>query len=503
MSLITRRFTNFFPRKYKLREDRSSVGSRYISAYADLLEAVELDNKLLTNNLFLSSYNFPEDNYYIYNTTPLVKEDGVYIYPTVSGDGVSLVRKENINQFLYDISETIDLSIPTEHTNSLLFWDSTNDTYKKVGYAFRLHITVQNSTDYAQYNSRADVSEAKPHLVYIKGFDQNYCLTEEVIHILDDMNYLSKNLFIEVVDVQYQGFDGEVIVSPALTYTDNKLSYLRNIAFDGFISPLFYRLDNDQIILSGRELLNGESYRSAAISSEDYIDYASISLSYNDTVISNILDVYESMVDGLFYFLTEDYLYVANLPSLEFSQPALSISFENYVDVKNDSEYVAYNGTGSWWTKLNISPSKVDKIIIYYIDPDGDKYYLQADRTWALSVGGFIPPTKQNEKIWKDFKFSKTLDKYGQWDIYVEAYVGTTIYRAVTSTLVPVIEASTRISHSVDSPLGIFENNSLRYIFTSSKLYKYTFDKDFYYVDEPSGTIYLSKDYDNIELTYE
>lgn len=505
MSLITQKLTNKFPFYYRIRKDRSGFGSRFVSCFADAIQDSDKQDQIIANNLLLNTYLFPHEVLYSQTITPLEKENGLYVYPTVVGDGNNLELKTSVGEFFYSYSNELELLEEFDIFSIILWQSSTPNTYISIDVPQRLFVIVQGSTDYNQASNLEDNSKPQLQYIYIEGFDDNYNFVKESINVIDDDIYRTVNIYSELTKVIYQGFDGEVIISPAYSAASYKLSFLNKITIDDINSQLYYYLENDKLYLGGRAFTTeGQAYRDVSLNVEDFTLCLVASLfDSEDSVLSNCLDVLEYPLTGDLAVLTDTHIhfYECNIP--EFIASGVQPSYEEYLLLENDIPYVEYNTLGKWWTKLKIDPSKVEWLSIKIVSPTGIEEYLQLDKTWGVGEARFSPVTIGNVVKWSDFQFTKTLNEYGQWNVIATLGRGRSTYISVVSSIVPKLTAINSVLHNVDSASGFFVDKGGKInIYTDSKVFVLNFVKHLYSIDEDTGTIYTCRNYSSLETSY-
>jgi len=501
MSLNTQRLTNNFPYHYKIRTDQSSFGARFLSSFSDMLDELNLSQQLLAQDFNIDTYSFNTLQSYTTLITPLERTlvDGryTYVYPNIYGDDILLEHKLYMEDFFYNLSNELEITDTIELGNINIY---VNDVLYDMPRPERLKIIIQNSTDYVQLNSSADVSQPRNHLVTLEGFDINYNLVKEHITVIDDGIYTSKYVYSKLTKVNSEGFDGEIIISLATTLSDYKISKYHTITMDDMQSRLIYYLEDDYLVIGGRNTAPGSQYRDDKVIAENFIEYARFRLyDINNDIISNCVDIAEFTFDGRFYLLTDTQVHVFNIVLPEFMPPPVNSSIEEYLLLENLISYVEINTEGKWMTRLLIDPNKMEWITIKCIAPDGTTEYLQNDRTWNATIAYLRPANVLDNMKWKDFQFTKTLSQTGQYNIVAELAIGKHTYLSVISSIVPILQVDYSTLHNVSSPIGLYENiNKKLSVYNLDNIYDMNFVRNFYFIDETTGTVLTHIDYENI-----
>ena len=521
---LTQRLANNFPLWTKLRSDPSSFGQRFYSTAAESFESARAD--LVKTKELVRILPFclePEDIYSIQLST----EDEFRItrtlgklsitYPTTI-DGVvglniySLDRVEQVEDLFYSLPERLSVA-PIVLTTDFILWQSTAPTvYKDIAKAERLHITVDNS---ANYKTRSLDSEFGGHSgVLLKGEDENYIEFEEYVEVRDDGCFLTREIYKNLLEVSFDGFDGDVTITLGGPNREYEEDIFRVAVLPEMEGPLRYTLENhggeNYLKVFTPIYLEGKEYRR-----DDGIDEPNEEIIAISRLLDSVgspygaIDHAISPYDSRFYVLGDNGVVHIYEPGLsEFIPPATQESYQTYIELVPLYNRVSLNETLSIFTWFRVMRAPVSKVRIKKVAPDGTIAYLQANLTWA-GASYYFPnsgDTVLPENSWTDKTFSVLFDQLGQWELYLEvSFIGLQgeVFTSQTSIMCEFTTAEVSIDTGIVNPVGMyFSHDGSLCITTAAGIYPVTFHSDVYYADTDRQRIFMKEQYDEVEVTY-
>jgi hypothetical protein len=311
-------------------------------------------------------------------------------------------------------------------------WTSAAPTaFNQIDKPERLVVSVSNSDVYNK--TELDYSFGGHHCVILTGEDMNHQEIREHITITDDGDYWTLNPFSSLSEVDWDGFDGDIVIklgasNPSVIEDPYRLAV--GIDIEG---PLLLRVANGgggaELQSTTKLLLRGTEYRrteTAALipENEDYICTQSLLDSSGVTYV--VEDYAINPYDGRLYTLDRHgYIHIYDLGLTPFSPPGTEPDSETYVELISLLSRVALNTEVPVWTWFRVlRGAGVASAVVRRVSPSGVVRYLQADLTWGVSSYTFYgEPTDIPEKSWQDIKFSVVTSELGQWDLYVTVVI--------------------------------------------------------------------------------
>ena len=519
---ITQRLGNKFPLWTKLRSDPSSFGQRFYSTPAEEFESFRASLVKSREMLRLLSFcNEPEDAWAIHldsdDEYPISHSFGKrsVTYPTVtgtlSGTDYTLVRASYSEDLFYSfptrLSEGAAVSV------SFDVWDSSApSTYGSFTRPERLSVYINNSTDYKA--TALDAGFGGQSGVLLTGEDPNHVEIQEFVQVDDDGVYLTREILDALTDVQYDGFDGDIVISAGAPNREYVEDMFRVAVLPELEGPLRYSLYNrsgeNYLKIWTPIYLDGSEYRR-----DNGIDEANEEI----IAIQRLLDSDENPIDAVDLCVSpyDTRLYVCDSsgdihvydPGLsEFTPPDTEESYQTYIELIPLYNRVALNETLTVFTWFRVMRAPVGNVRISRVDPAGTTTYLQSDHSWGAASCYFANTGELTlpEDSWKDKTFTSTFDQLGQWDLYLEVNfigMGGTTYTSHTAIVCESLIAGVSLETSISSPTGLFFSHTGELCVCETNSYTpITLHSDYWYADVDTQRMFLKEQYDSVEVTY-
>jgi hypothetical protein len=530
--MITQRLVNTYPSWSKIRKDPSSFGFRYSSVAGEHFDFVysELKQNYLSFQLLkeglgleaLWQIDLSKDDYIL--STSTTGGSLSWAYPQVVGDLIALERIESLEELYW--------SLPTRIGQQEVFTSDfiiATKTYLEppvintMSVSSRLRVRITNSTNWFKRTSFLNRLEPGIHRVVIEGYDINGDLVREHLDVLDDGDYFTRNIFSEILDVDSQGFDGDITLdmySDKVTLED---PFHFGISDSGLEGPLYLELSNNLISNTGEIayyttlVKQGENYKDGMSeipynredlwvqalfdSSGDEIEVVDITINPNTT--------------RLYALDSSGNIHIYEYGLQRFTPPTQqdSLTKATYIDIDATQPWASYGQTLMMFTRFNRPRFPVSSVQIKRISPSGIINYLQADKTWSVSNYSF--PGDPNakglfENTFKDITFDNEFDEYGQWEFYCTTNTVHDTTVSYTGVMVDSLTALTTLSTGLDEVVSINYSHD-NYLVVAVEpliindpytLYKYKEYSDVFLADEENQSLFFREEYANIEVSY-
>lgn len=518
---------NKYPLWAKARMDPSSMAQRLFSCWAEFFEVDQVDRVKLTD--FLSILKDDPDRGY-FHRIELSEEDEfptsvvggqvtVSEYPTVIGTSSSieytLVRVDSTSAFLYPLPDRLIQGTSVTVDNWKIFDSDTPDVIEDIENYERLVVEVVDSDTY--YNQFERPYFGGHSKVILKGLDPNYIEFTEMLLIRDDGLYKTQNLFHELTEVYWDGFNGDVnIYAYGHDFTFLKDKFKTGVLPD-VESALFLQLidiDSESAVESFTQRYNsGRKYRrGTSVSIADEINFENITtqrLYDADSVKYDAVDLAVSPINGLLFVIDEQgVVHIYEHSPIEFLPQSLEETEETYMDILPLKSRVHLGESTILKTWFRFLRGPVSEVRIKRISPAGVTTYLQEDYTWATALYEWQGDAmgKLPENSWNDITFSCTFDELGQWNFYCEhdlvAVGGTAVSH--TAVVCDYLVALKDIATEISSPDGIFFSDKGELCVVEGNTYTpFIVASDVYFADETNNEIIVRETYSEIEVQYE
>lgn len=533
MPFKTQRLANKFPVWTKIRRDPSSLGQRFLSGFADYLDFETSETikfreefRLLKRQVGLPSlWTIRLADEFITRTT--TKGGGItYNYPiTVTADhptlgATVLSRDEYLEELLFGVPDRIVVKDTRSYT-TLTVWDSsTPGTFNTIDNPERLWIDITNSTKYS--NVLLEPSFSGTHHIRLEGYDEHFNDLEEILRIRDDGVYITRNVFRELTNVFYEGFDGGIIVKAGGVTLSYEEDPFRLAVMEDLEGPLKMTVEVKDV--GGTDYSILRYFTDRLKRGRDYRDGVS-SVMTNDETMSHqvlldsggmaieIVDFAVSPDDTRLYAIDNaGFLHVFEHGPSEFSPPAEASSRETFITARVVAPRIEFGVTTKVFTWLQRPHKRIAKVQIKRITPSLTTEYLQANLTWSGTPHFFPGDPTQGlaPATWDDKSFEVTFDETGQWDFYITTVVGEQPFETKdntsvshTATLVDSVNALVSIDTGVASPTGLFfgkEGNPI--IVDATNLYLLDLKKDSYFADVERQQLLTREQYNSVDVEF-
>ena len=525
---LTQRLANNFPHWSKVRRDPSSLGQRFFEPFAEYMTHAHQTIQLVDDELHLLKWRLGKGELgvvdleaadYITVTSGL-SGGKVYTYPTTvtgsqEGDDYELTRYETLEDMLGATPTRLELADVKDTATSDVVW-STEDptTFDIIPRPDRLSIEVSDSTVYNRNTLTSDRLFSGKHAIYLEGTDQNDVVITEVISVLDDGVFRTRNIWKTLTDVTYEGFDGDINIywhTGALSFQVDPY----NVAvFGDFESPLLLSLDQrgDNCFLQykGVRLKRGDEYRREgtdidALGNTELLSEAF--LTFDVTSEFEGLSLAVNPEDTLLYVLdTDGFVYVYNHGPTPFGPPQAdrTISTDTSIRIQPVVYYPAVSQTIMFWTRHERLRSLISSVQIIRRRPDGVETYLQADKTWGVGVYSFTGNNDAQipEESWTDFSFTcEDLSTTGQWEFWCIAVTGDGTQTSYTAVMVDTIDALVTLDPGIGSATSIaFTHDGLLAVNSAGGTAYFSVQRDAYIADPNRQRLLTYDAYDSVEV---
>jgi hypothetical protein len=527
MSLRTQRLANAFPLWSKARRDSSSLAQKTLSTFAESLEEASITNVRVSNEFHLlkpylgvgAIYNILLDEDDLFPTESSTLGASTYVYPdvvgTIGATDYTLERSTEIVGFLNALPDRITLK-DTRAYSSLSCWSSSSPyTYTSPPWAERLCIVVSGSTFYSRISRYSDREYTGKHVIQLIGKDENDISIREYVSVTDDGVYYTKNIFKDLEDVFYEGFDGTISIKWFPKQNSFETDMYRVIVFDDFEDALALSIENTDskgyLVYQGDRFKRGEEYRRGDSDTLDNTErLAEIALLNSSSIAIQVVDFVLDLQTARLYVLdTSNYVHVYehDLPVFKTTTYTMSETAASYVELLPNRSRAKFNETEYIYTSFSRTREKINAIQIKRIAPDGTVRYLQSDKStwssgeaWIESINkSIIDPINS----WDDFRFSTQYNQYGQWEYSCTTKSLSGQKVSTTSVLVGSLVAKKSFNTGLSGLNGIaFDANGFLSLCSSSNVYRFNCFSDVWLADTRNNQIFLRTEYDSVEVTY-
>jgi len=538
MSYYDQKTANSFPLWTKIRSDPSAYGHRFYSSFSNLFESLQRDAVKLRDSFKIYSedigfgelyeIHLDEDDYMDREVNYGAE---TITYPSVvatdyDGNTRELTRIGSLDSFFYSIPEYLN-ERNTIVVDDWIVWESSSpDTYLDIKTPERLGIWVKNST---HYKRRTSLDEDLPfgghHFITIKGFDSNHRVAIERLKILDDGLYRTSNIFEEITEVVWDGFDGDITITISTSIYPMNASLTPRIidrfkigAAPDVVGPLLLEIDTldgaSYLKSSVLRWLKGITYRRP---DGDAYDDAAVEI-ISEQILRDVngdtyaaVDMAVSPVDGRLYILDDHgIIHVYDHGLSEFKHENIEeLSDETYIDVIPLQHRVKLNDMIYLWTWFRVLQGIVQTVTISRIDPNGNTEYLQADKvTWDTAIYEFAGDVTSGnpEGSWEDIRFESNFPTTGQWMFYCEVkfWGVTNTFKSAAGVFCEQLTSISDMDTGISDPGGIFfTKDCLIGIAKSGEYTTFKLCNDCFIGDPVNNILFLREDYESVEVTYE
>lgn len=519
MSFRTQRLANRFPLWTKVRSDPSSMGSRLLQTFAEGLEENSITAQRLVENLvlgkrsvgrgFLHEIILEGDDVLVPSETASGYE---WEYPVVTGtvgaDVFTVEKLDTLTDMLCSFPTRFSTEKSSSHGSRVIWESSAPYTYSALDYVDRLWVKVEGSTSFVNKSLKRDREKSGIAAITILGVDKSHNTFSEVITIVDDGVYVTSFAFMQVTEILYEGFNGTVTVTLGPDDLPFELDPYRVLVFDDMEGPLKLELESgalSYVTYVADRFKTGKQYRRPGIETLNN-EEAQISLLLQDSdgVEYEALSIAVSPNNTYLYSLdTLGRVHVHDHTMPEFIAPAANDTVASYMDIVPLAPYARFGRTEYLWTRFSRMRYPIAWIQIKRTSPLGTVSYLQSDKTWGVSVTNINYPLQAKAALnqWKDFRFSTEYDETGTWEyeLTTKSTVDTTVF------VVSVCCASLVANVTIDTEMvGLsslyFDDNGYLVVDTGTVAYFLNEHVDKYIIDEELSHIWLSDEYDSIEV---
>lgn len=537
MAISTQSMANVYPMWMKIRVDPSSNGQRFFSCFGETFDFLSAEKVLLSQmfKLFSEKLGVSTVNWVYLDEVDYIKGETFlnYTFPEVigtlsDGSSVTIERVDDTADFMNPIPSRI-VSQGSKQILPVIWTSSAPDTYGEIKVPCRLGLTVSNSKHYKRRNR--DRAFPGYHMVEIQGYDENRNHVIESVYIRDDGTFKTHRIYSELLSVDYDGFDGSLVLFPEEIYASFLTDKFHGVSSTELNRALLVRRFQEPNGLIGVELflnkfLNGQTYRNINIEElydsddlEEVLD-SQIMLDENGDTYS-VVDFTISPLDSKLWCLSSDgRVHIHTNTIQEFSVPPEKDGKSNTIEIVPDIRRVPYNEEIALYTFFRAMKGPLKELKIRRIDPDGIETYLQADKsTWSAteyifegnsdSVNVLLP-----EDTHDTIRFVVIADKLGEWNFYCDATVAVAGSSNVTETSKVGVLCSSNLAEKTYS-LGLtnvskiyFSKENYLTVVTdlsssSGKENYFSLHRDVYMADVPNQRLLLREDYEEVEVSYE
>jgi len=539
MALLTQRLANAFPLWTRIRKDPSSFGQRLFVPFAEIFDKLSEENILLSEYykvyakmMGLGSINIAdliEEDWIVKDTSDESETISEYNYPLVHGhiDGISheVTLAQDQADFFFGVADRIT-HIEDKEVISWLLWDSRSpDNYGEIYYKDPqvLNVKISNSTLYKVFKKHKGFNGE--HSIYIEGEGPNFRKQHEMIPVMDDRCYQTKQLYTKLTKVVAHGFDGKVEVTLMNKHSSEKINkFIAGVSKD-VEGPLYLKLvqrDKDGKSINYLQMYtvhykNGMQYRNPDTEwgVEDNIEILceQLLLKSNGSWY-NPIDFCISPVDGRLYTLdVYGYINVHDISLSEFTAPEEQQTYTTNIDLEPLLNRVRYGEEMPVWTWFRTINENILSVSIKRVSPSGDTSYLQNDGSWATSNYSFEhqPNTKNPENSWQDIKFSTLFNEIGEWNFYTTTtlrYSNKTtmthlgVYCEYNQALTSY-NSGLRFDSTKDWDSIFFDRENNICIGDNLNYYTYKLCNDKYIAILAEQKLVFREDYDTVSVAYE
>ena len=523
MSFLIQRIVNRYPHWSKIRQDPSTLGQRLIEPFAETFEALQANQLRLDDELHLLRYwtglgqlwNILLEEEDFFPRTRNTSGGLVYTYPTVVGDGQTLIRYETFEELAFGAPSRLEILETISYTDYLVWSSDSPATFNSLPDSQRLWITISNSTEwYKKTPSRNPLFEGTS-FVRITGIDINDLVLVEVLTPKDDGLYRGSHFFKEVTSVEYEGFDGDVNVYWASAQQEILTDPYRVIVFEDFEAPLKYRWDVRTVdsveytFLSfvGDRFKLGNEYRRPGFADLDNEELL------GDTVLVDragepyvAVDFAFSDFHGLLFVLSSSgmvHVYDPRPTPFGISQLTTTPSLDSYMRVEALTPYASYGDTQKLFSRLHRPRYPVTYVVFKRVSPSGVIEYLQADLSWDVTLYKHRPSLSSNQFNWQEITFETEYDEFGQWEYWTTCQTEKDSTVSYTAVMVDKLTALVSLDTELEDQDSIsFGRADELQVGDGMLLTRFSLHKDGFLAQEERNQIILREEYETVEVTY-
>jgi len=436
---------------------------------------------------------------------------------TIGVDDYTLERVESVQELLNLAPSRVSSVDTLSGVSDYLVWESSDpSSFSPPPVPSRLTVTVSGSTLYNKRSRFRDRLFSGFSGLILIGTDENGTSIEEVVEVLDDGSFTTRNIWKSLEDVEYEGFNGDVAIQWSRAGLDKHRDIYNVAIFDDFEGPLDLSLRTENIggtdysflTFSSARLQLGSDYRDGTGS--DYINEETLSeivlLDTNDQPYVAV-DVALNHRNTLVYVLDDQgmvHVYEHN-PSA-FSPPSLPSTKDVAVGARPLQHYVSLGKTEKVFTWFAMLRHPVLSVEIKRIAPDDSVAYLQGDKTWGATtyLHSKNPLASTPEGSWQDFSFETEYDQLGQWEYYVTTLIASgEVTTGYTGVIVDSVSALSDIETSVSNATTLsFSKEEYWQVGDGSDVYRFKEHRDLYIGDSLNQRLLLREEYDSVEVSY-
>lgn len=508
----TQRLANNFDYNAGIREDASSFGQRFFSIFGEINTYFYKDLLRFKTSFFpkqsltdiipsVYSWDISDFTFQYYSD-----QNNNILLPTVTGDSQALSVFTSVDDFLNSL--IFDLEFTGSVSDYSLIYNSSVEEAGSI-----LDINIPNYlyiefTDIASFAISHDTSlSLAPNYIAklsLEGEDiYGNPILEQIFPTVNGV-YRTSNIYSKLNSLLLVNIDGpgtlkiktldfdllEYISSYSIVTTSEIQTPLILDYDDDFFHIKYYlfppqngtRISEDKETFAKVKLLDA---------SEEEITIRDITVSANREELyvlsENKISIYDNWINNLYF----------TVPQMDRTlETLLTADFMYRVSGLNESNH------------CYIGPSKIGKRIkdytIYFIDPTGERLYLQLDYDFTTTPFTFVADnTLSSSETIDNFQIEFSLDKLGQWDLVIESTdFNDNEYIYVTSVLVPFLISSKDIILDEAYELISYHPEGSIYLSKDGILDKYSFIYNTALIDSFNKKLYTIENYSNLELTY-
>ncbi len=531
MSFFAQRLANTFPRWTKVRRDSSSMGQRFFSPFAEMLEEFTYMNKKISVDMRLLKpylgvgyvYSVLLDDEDLFPLEEVGAASLKYTFPTVTGTTdsteIALTQYDEMIEFLNAPPDRIVSQSTLTYTDTLVWSSDDPYVFAELPTPERLAIEVTGSTFYSRRSSVKDREFSGKHVIQIKGTDENDIQIREYVTVNDDGVFWTHNIYKTVDEVLFEGFDGAISIS----WFPRTLSYepdpYRVFVIDDLEGQLKLRLTTADVggttysylVYESERLKQGSDYRQEGIESlentEPFGEAVLLDSSSNPYVAVDLAINHQTA--RLYVLDDEGRIHVYDHgpnPFDAFTYPERETS-SSYIELHPLQHYAVYGDSEYLYTDFARMRFPIKEIQILRIAPDGTEEYLQSDKTTWAATEAVIPARNPDaDRIvdsWQDFRFRTEYDQLGVWQYYLTTNSIEDETTFLTAVMVDNLAAVVTLETDVTSPIALgFSKEGWVSVLDADEVHYYDERADVWIANPRSGQILLRSDYDSVEVTY-
>ena len=302
MSFTSQRLLNKFPEWAIMRYDPSSQGARFFNPFGKLVEEEEFDYLRVSklNEVILSGNSLYElDKFYYIDLNFLVSHEGLlinepnFIFPQnyqfflnenddepFRGGSSGAYTPYDFKTDFYNVKLLNSYNIPVVKIWDISFrsedglWFQVDDFINPdVNIAYRLMISIKDSTHYKRFNDEPDsvVKYGGHHKVVLRGIGEDGERITEHIKVKDDGVYYTKNRFLQLCGdkrrnkpaVERDGFNGNIsIYLEGISAEEKICPFKLAVNIDGSNGFYHYQGGQRKIFWPRMDIVQAEAYKS-------------------------------------------------------------------------------------------------------------------------------------------------------------------------------------------------------------------------------------------------